>query len=186
MRTKSNYINIFLSVICLALIVFLVYFFVTSLVAYVYPLKYENEIKRYSVEFNIEPEIIASIINTESSFNENAVSSKGAVGLMQVMPSTAEWVSQKLGIKDFSSEDLKIVSVNIRIGTWYYKYLFDKFGSKDVALACYNAGEGVVKSWLNNPTYSIDKVSLISIPYKETASYVKKVNKNIKYYSKKF
>lgn len=186
MKIKINTLNAILIIICIILIIFLNYFLISSIISYIYPLKYEDEIQRYSREFNVKEEIIASIINVESSFNENAISSRGAVGLMQIMPSTAEWIADKLGYKDYKESDLKLISVNIRFGTYYYKYLYDKFKDCDVALAAYNAGEGVVKGWLNNPSYSINSVSLKEIPYKETQSYVKKVNKNIKYYSKKF
>ena len=164
----------------------------------VYPLKYTDEILAASEEFGVDKELIASIINTESHFNENALSNKGAVGLMQIMPSTAEWIinsnlSYFEDYQDFKNlyntqsgqSELFNPSINIKLGTFYISYLIKKFNNVDTALCAYNAGEGKVKEWLNNSEYSIDKISLIKIPYNETRSYVQKVNVNLKVYSTK-
>ena len=97
------------------------------------------EIKNYTN--NIKPEIIASVINTESSFNENAVSFKGAIGLMQLLPSTAKWLCEKQNI-EYSSSYLTNPNFNINVGTCYLKYLIDKFENINTAIVAYNAGEG--------------------------------------------
>ena len=166
-----------------------------------YPLKYEEEIVSVSKEFNVSPEIIASIINVESRFNEKVVSNKGAVGLMQILPSTASWTVQQLsGGKGAKNSELELSfynettkegelfdpMTNIRIGTCYFVYLLNKFGDFDVALCAYNAGEGVVRNWLGKSEYSNNGKTLSKIPYSETKNYVEKVNRNIKVYSKKF
>lgn len=168
----------------------------------VYPLKYTEEINAASEEFGVSSELIASIINAESHFNERAVSNKGAVGLMQIMPSTAEFVIKKMvneNVQDKSDEDLQLnlfdyqkgegelfdPLTNIRIGTCYISYLIKKFKNIDTALCAYNAGEGKVAEWLNKSEYSVDKISLKTIPYRETNNYVEKVNINLKVYSRK-
>ena len=167
----------------------------------VYPLKYRLEIIRAGEEFGVDAALIASVINAESGFNEKAISSKGAVGLMQILPSTAEWVIQKMrkqniNIPSYSSEELFSSQIsngqlfdpnlNIRVGTFYLSYLIDKFENVDVALAAYNAGEGNVIKWLSAEEFSSDQKTLKKTPFKETENYVKKVNLNLKIYSKKF
>jgi len=108
-----------------------------------YPLKYREYILTASQKFDIDPELIASVINAESSFRRHAVSKKGAVGLMQLLPTTAEWV---VGHNDFDLTDPK---TNIMIGVQYLRYLLDKFGDTKTALMAYNAGPGRVQTWNN-------------------------------------
>lgn len=152
-----------------------------------YPLKFENEISLAAREFGVEEKLIASIINAESSFNENAVSKKGAVGLMQVLPSTASWVSLTNSNFEKEVEENELFSplTNIRIGACYIKYLLEKFGDLNVALCAYNAGEGTVSKWLENKDISPNGKTLSAVPYLETKNYVEKVEKNLKIYAKK-
>lgn len=175
-----------------------------------YPLRYQSEILSAANEFNVDASLIASVINTESRFRKNAVSSKGAVGLMQVKPSTAEWVAKQLiqinSERQFASAnqhnnvgmqkimydektktgELLDPATNIRIGTFYLSYLLNKFNNNlHIVLCAYNAGEGTVRNWLTNPDYSVDKINLHKIPYKETSDYIKKIKLNLKVYTKK-
>ena len=99
----------------------------------VYPLKYRPDIRQAAALYNVDPVLVAAVINAESSFNPDAVSNKGAVGLMQVMPETAEWVAKQMNIK-IESETLKNPRTNILIGTFYLSYLLDKFGDVKTAL----------------------------------------------------
>mgnify|MGYP006308019583 FL=1 len=110
------------------------------------PVKYKNEIDKYAEEFSLQPELLAAIIYVESRFDKYSVSSKGAVGLMQLMPSTAYWVAKELGYKDFSLQDLDDPDLNIKFGSWYFAYLYQKF-DKDLikTIAAYNAGETNVR-----------------------------------------
>ena len=142
-----------------------------------YPLHYKNEILFASKLYDVDAVLIASIINAESSFDANAVSNKGAVGLMQIMPSTAEWIAGKIGI-EFTPEILKHPKTNILIGTFYIRYLLDKFGDIKTALMAYNAGQGKVQQWLdmNNAT------RLTTTPYPETNRYVEKVLNGKRWY----
>lgn len=171
-----------------------------------YPLHYEKEIVQASEEFNIDSVLIASVINAESRFRVDAVSPKGAVGLMQVKPSTAEWVVKQLvktsaEIQFASNNEVDIKKImynektktgelldpatNIRIGTYYLSYLLKKFDNLKTALCAYNAGESVVRNWLTNPEYSLDNVNLVKIPYKETSRYIENIYLNLKTYSKR-
>lgn len=140
-----------------------------------YKLIYTDEILACAAEFSLDPCLVAAVIHTESSNRATVVSPKGAVGLMQIMPSTGEWIAGKLGMADYSEEKLTEPSVNIRLGCWYLRYLSDKYGGMErTALSAYNAGPGNVDKWLNDPTYG-DGKRLISIPYAETAAYADKV-----------
>ena len=170
-------------IICASVLVFGIYGYL-AYNHFSYPLKYTESIYNYSMQYNIKPELIASVINAESSFKENSVSKKGAVGLMQLMPSTAQWLAEKLDM-DFNNELLANPDYNINLGTYYLEYLFNKFEDTKVVLCAYNAGEGVVKSWLNNKNYSKDARTLENIPYSQTNYYVQKVMSNLDIYSKK-
>lgn len=152
---------------------------------YIYPLKYREDITHGSITFGIAPEIIASIINAESKFNPNAVSNVGAIGLMQVMPTTAQEMANKLNIA-YSDELLFDPHYNIYIGTAYIKTLLDRFGNLDTAICAYNAGPNRVRIWLQDTKYSANGVQLSSTPYPATNFYLDKVKKNISIYSKLF
>ncbi len=149
-----------------------------------YPIKYKDTILLYSSKYNIKSNLIASLINAESSFNSDAVSKKGAIGLMQIMPSTAQWLAGKLEI-EYSEDLLFDPDYNIKIGTFYLAYLSTKFSDTKTMLCAYNAGEGVVLKWLEDEEYSKDGETLDKIPYTETQAYVKKVEKGLKIYEKK-
>lgn len=150
-------------------------------IVFLYPLKYENDIKKVCAEFEIPPHLFCSLINTESSFNPNAKSPAGAVGLTQILPSTAQYICLKNNI-DFSSFDLYNPSDNLYLGAMYLNYLFNKFTDTYTALSAYNAGETVVRNWLNDARYSTDKITLINIPYTETKNYINKIKNSEKIY----
>ena len=119
--------------------------------------------------------MIYSIIKVESSFDENAESNKGARGLMQITPSTGEWIAEKLKIEEFHSDYLFVPETNIMMGTWYFKYLAEKFDNDiSLAIAAYNAGPGNVQNWLKDKQISENGQDLSKIPYKETENYIKK------------
>lgn len=172
----KKYLKYVILTICILCVCFTFIFFFK-----LYPLKYVAEIKQYSIEKNLSPHLIASIINTESSFNKNAQSDKGAIGLMQLLPTTAKWICEINKI-DYAEENLFEPSFNIKIGTIYLKYLINKFENQNTAIVAYNAGEGVVSSWLNNTNYSTDQKTLTTIPYSESNSYLQKVNRGIGVY----
>ena len=163
----------------------LVCFGVSCYYSYFYPLEYVEAISANSKLYNVEPELIASIINVESSYNPQAQSNKGAVGLMQVLPTTAEWVCNRIG-REYKQDNLYDPSVNIQIGTYYIAYLIGYFGDENLAICAYNAGMGNVKKWLGVVDYSSDGESLDNIPFKETEKYLDQVLKNKSIYKNKF
>lgn len=147
-------------------------------------MKYKNEIKEHSQTFAVSPALVASIINVESGFKDNRESPKGARGLMQIMPSTAEWIAVKLN-DDFNQEDLFDHNKNIRYGTFYLSYLFDVFESLEMVICAYNAGMGNVKKWIEDKKF-YNGEKFIKIPFRETENYLQKVLKNLSYYKKKY
>ena len=150
-----------------------------------YPLDYKEYIDKYARENNIDPYLIASVINVESRFNKEAISPKGAKGLMQIIPSTGKWAAEELEIEAYEDNDLYNPDINIKIGSWYLKKLDKEFtGNQDLVLAAYNGGSGNVRKWLKNEEYSSDGINLEKIPFKETENYLKKVENNYEIYRK--
>jgi soluble lytic murein transglycosylase len=123
-----------------------------------------------------------SVINAESRYDKDAVSSQGAVGLMQITTPTAEWIAKSMGEKNFSADKLHDPETNIRMGVWYFNYLGKKFPAKELVLAAYNAGPGNVNDWLDQSIISKDGKDYEKIPFKETGNYVKKVISEEKMY----
>ncbi len=141
-----------------------------------YPLLYAETARACGVD----PKLACAVMKAESGFRTDTVSRAGAVGLMQVLPSTAQFVCAREDIV-YREELLTDGAYNVKIGCLYLAYLFDKFPKSEVALAAYNAGEGVVAEWLRDPNVS-DGLGLKKIPYAETRRYVKKVGKFRKIY----
>ena len=138
--------------------------------------------RKIVLEYSASPALAFAVMKAESGFSEKAVSEAGAVGLMQLMPSTAEFVCQQNRIT-FDAKRLYEGEYNVMIGCIYLDYLMSRFIDETTALAAYNAGEGVVRTWLKNTQYSDDGLHLQSIPYPETKRYVKKVLNYQKIYS---
>ncbi len=148
-----------------------------------YPMVYPDLIEKYALEFDIDPYLVAAVIHTESSNIKDAVSSSGAVGLMQVMPTTGEWIAGKLDILDFTTERLYEPELNVRFGCWYLRFLADRLDEdRALMLAAYNAGHGNVDKWLNDPEIS-ENGQLINIPFPETKRYVEKVQRAYEKYT---
>ena len=163
--------------------VFLLAFGVNCCYGYLFPVRFSQEISSACEKFDVEKALVYSVINIESRFKKDALSNKGAVGLMQVLPSTAEEIARELNFENF---DLKNPGDNILIGTYYIGQLTKKFNNLETALCAYNAGPTNVSNWLKDETKSEDGESLKKMPFKETENYIKKFRKNYKYYSHKF
>lgn len=129
----------------------------------------------------LDETLVYAVIKTESGFSESSVSSAGAVGLMQLLPSTAEFICRKEGLEFLPSELLN-GEYNVKVGCLYLHYLLERFQNSETALAAYNAGEGNVSEWLKNSEYSKDGKILCRIPYGETERYIKKVQNFRKIY----
>jgi len=147
-----------------------------------YPLGYWKVIRTASKRYGLDPYLIAALIREESRFDPEAVSWAGALGLMQLMPQTAERLLRALdGLDagDVKRNGLMDVRNNILIGSGYLSRLIKEFNALPCAIAAYNAGENAVRRWLNKGTEVVDIDEFIEdIPYKETRRYVKKVLKS--------
>lgn len=142
-----------------------------------YPHDYKGIIMEEAQRDKVEPELVAAIILAESKYNKNVVSDPGAIGLMQIMPETANWVLEQQHKKPIDSKALKEPDVNISIGTWYVGHLLEEFkGNEILALAAYNAGRGHVEEWVKENHWSVETFNDINaIPFPETREYVNKV-----------
>ena len=146
-----------------------------------YPQKYVEYIEKYAKENEIEKELIYAMIKAESNFKETAKSNKNAIGLMQIIESTAKEVAEELEI-EVTKEDLNNPETNIQIGTKYIANLIKKYGNLELAIAAYNAGIGNVNSWIEQGTIKKDGTNIENIPFKETNNYVRKILRNYKIY----
>lgn len=184
MRTVSNRkgsIRILMAVLLLALTALVVLTVYHLLVRNTYPLEHEDLVMKYSREYALDPYLVCGVIKTESGFKSDSVSRVGAIGLMQVMPSTAEWIADKLG-EEAAAIDLTDPETNIRYGCWYLRFLMDRFGDDiQAVLAAYNAGHNKVSEWLSDEAISPDG-TLTEIPYPEAKKYVEKVNRAVERY----
>lgn len=147
-----------------------------------YPLEYKTEVEKYSAEFDIPKAIVYSVIKTESSFRADAVSAKGAIGLMQITPATFEWLCTKTG-EEPNSLLLYDPDTNIRYGTYFLSLLHNEYKSWDTVFAAYNAGRGRVNEWLSTEKHN-NNGRLKDIPFKETSEYIEKVEKASEIYEK--
>ena len=139
------------------------------------PLRHEDIIRQQAADKDLDPTLIAGVIFAESHFRDQT-SQAGAKGLMQLMPETAEFIAQRSGGIAFEQVDLATPQVNIAYGSWYLRYLLDRYdGSEPLALAAYNAGHGTVDGWLADAAAGGRAFAVADIPYPETRGYVGKV-----------
>ena len=169
----------------LFVVIVLTVFCLGAYYAYFYPVEYKQEIETLAEEYNIDGAILASIANVESNYKENAVSNKGAVGIMQLMPSTAKWLAEKLKI-EYDESKLMEGEYSLRLGAFYISLLMHQFEDEKTGICAYNAGQGNVASWLANKEYSVDGKTLDYIPFEETRNYLAKVLNSYNYYKNKY
>jgi len=131
-----------------------------------YPLHYEQIVRGHAKNYDLDPALVAAVIYQESKFRAHARSSSGAVGLMQLLPSTAEGIAVHTGGTKFRVSDLDDPEINVRYGSWYLRHLLDKYGDERTALAAYNAGQENVDHW---------RAEGKGIEFAETRHYVKRV-----------
>lgn len=146
-----------------------------------FPQQYRGQISKNSTQNNISPAFVASIIKAESGYNQNAKSSAGAIGLMQLMPKTALFVAEKNNLK-ITEENLYNPEINILLGCLYLKMLFSEFVFSENVLCAYNAGPTKAREWLCDENYTENGV-ILHPPYKETANYLKNVMFYVKFYN---
>jgi len=141
-----------------------------------YPLRHERVINEESRRHGLDPALVAAVINAESGWTPDVVSAAGAVGLMQLLPGTARYIAERPNRPSPPPDDLTRPEVNIAYGTWYLRYLVDRHGGLEAALAAYNAGERLVGEWedaaaAGGRPFDVDR----DVPFPETRSFVHKV-----------
>ena len=151
-------------------------------IRFVYPMKYEDYIDKYSAQYDVPKTLLFAVIKTESSFDPKAESSAGALGLTQITPETFHWLQTKTG-ETLSDDALSDPETAIRYGALFLGLLLDEFNSAETAVAAYHAGRGRVNSWLKDENISPDVVNLKDIPIPETAHYVRKVMRAVNIYN---
>jgi soluble lytic murein transglycosylase len=139
------------------------------------PLRHEATIRQQAHDKGLDPTLIAGVIYAESKFSDST-SSAGALGLMQLLPSTAHFIAQRTGGTRFTTEDLSTPDINIAYGSWYLRYLLDRYdGNEVLALAAYNGGETNVSRWLADTRARGERFGMSDIPFSETRAYVGRV-----------
>ena len=147
----------------------------------VYKLEYTEYVKKYANEYNVDEYLIYAIIKAESNFEPNAESHRGAKGLMQLMYSTAEDISKRIGI-ELNEDNILEPDININLGTKYISMLIQKYNNINLALAAYNAGSGNVDGWIENGTLKSDGSDIENVPFTETNNYVRKILRDYEIY----
>ena len=142
------------------------------------PLRHEDIIRQQAADKDLDPALIAGVIYTESRFLDQT-SPAGAKGLMQILPSTADYIARKSGGTAFVEGDLASPQINIAYGSFYLRYLMDKYDGNDIlTLAAYNGGEGKVDEWRARAAAAGEDFEVSShIPFPETREYVGRVLK---------
>ena len=133
-----------------------------------YPLRYSTIVRAHAHNYDLNPALLAAVIDEESKFRADAKSSAGAVGLMQLLPDTAKGIAIHTGGSKFVTSDLYDPEINVRYGAWYLHHLLQKYGDERLALAAYNAGQQNVDSW---------RAEGKDIQFPETRAYVDKVER---------
>jgi soluble lytic murein transglycosylase len=131
-----------------------------------YPLHYSEYVRVHAREHELDPALMAAVIYQESKFRPGVESSSGAIGLMQLTPSTARGIAIRTGGSAFETKDLYNPEINIRYGAWYLANLFAKYHDERLVLAAYNAGQGNVDRWIAHDE---------PIQFAETRAYVSRV-----------
>jgi len=133
-----------------------------------YPLHYGDIVRGHARHYHLDPALLAAVIYQESKFKSDARSDRGAIGLMQLLPDTAEGIATRTGGSRFRVADLYNPEINVRYGAWYLRHLLDRYGDERTALAAYNAGQRNVDRW---------RARGEPVQFPETRAYVSRVER---------
>jgi soluble lytic murein transglycosylase len=142
-----------------------------------FPLPYELNLRSEAARNQLDPMLVAGLIRQESAFESKAMSHAGAIGLMQVEPTTALKVARQLKVR-YARARLTDPGYNLQLGSRYLANLIQAFGTPEAALAAYNAGEDHVVQWTTGQNYLETAEFVESIPFTETREYVQIVIRN--------
>jgi soluble lytic murein transglycosylase len=150
------------------------------------PLRHEDVIRQQARDKGLDPALIAAVCYQESKFQDRT-SHAGARGVMQLLPSTADYIARKSGGVEFEHGDLADPQINISYGSWYLRYLLDHYdGSERLAIAAYNAGETNVDKWVADAGGADHFKTDDDIPFPETREYVSSVEQKQDEYRKNY
>lgn len=141
-----------------------------------YPMPYGRALRQAAARYGLSPYLVAAVVRAESKGNAQALSRRGAIGLMQVMPATGTWVAGRMGLRAFTPADLRVPAVNLAVGTWYLKTLLEHYdGNLSLAVAAYNGGENNVDRWLARHEWTGARNTEDDIPFGQTRDFVRAV-----------
>ena len=149
----------------------------------IYPLVYEDEIAAVAEKYDLDPYLVAAVARTESGFDPDARSHAGAVGLMQLLPKTAEWVTSLDSWKGPDNPALTNPQDSLELGACYLAYLQRTLDDPTAAIAAYNAGQNAVRGWIKKAGGSAS-FGMEDIPYPETQEFVRRVERYRTIYQK--
>ena len=173
-RRGAMWVGGAIAVVVLAAVV-VVPLFQTAIRELTLPLQDTSIIRQQAAEKHLDPALVAAVIYAETKFDART-SPAGALGLMQIEPQTAEFLARRSGATSFTIGDLGTPQVNIAYGSYYLRYLIDRYGGNIVlALAAYNAGETNVDRWVADARASGTTLTADQIPFGETRAYVSRV-----------
>jgi soluble lytic murein transglycosylase len=147
-----------------------------------FPRPYWTDVKRFASANGLDPYVVSALIRQESEFNPAAVSNKNALGLMQLLPRVGKNTAKQIRLRHFSAPQLFTPTINIELGTRYFRSLVDQFGGIEYALAAYNAGDDRVQDWQSAGKYRDVEEFVESIPFTETREYVQAIMRNANVY----
>lgn len=148
-----------------------------------YPQPHRDLVFNASLEHQVDSYLVFGIIRAESKYQSQARSPVGAIGLMQIMPATGQWIAEQQGIEEFDPSHLQDPQINIDFGCWYLASLSAEFdGQIPLVVAAYNAGRGTVQQWIAGEIWNGDLEQLENVPFEETRNYVHNVLKNYQAY----
>lgn len=180
---KSRFIKILSVFLVASVLSGVIYLAGVRITEILYPLSYKEIVERHTADYELSESFVFAVIKCESGFDEKAVSTAGAKGLMQLMPETFLWLCEKEG-ESYTVEALFDPEVNIKYGVLYYAMMLGRFGNIETAVAAYHAGTTNVKKWLSDERYSLDGKTLYNIPFPSTKAYVERVMKTQSIYEK--
>ena len=146
-----------------------------------FPLPFEEGLRRTAARHGLDPMLVAALIRQESTFQPDALSHVGAIGLMQVLPRTGKKLARRLKLR-YSRAKLFEPEYNLQLGTLYLADLMREFGKPEAALAAFNAGEDRVAAWRAERDYEEPAEFVESIPFTETREYVQIIMRNAEVY----
>ena len=148
-----------------------------------YPMPYREVFSEYAKVYDLDESWILGIVRQESRFINDARSAAGAAGLMQVMPRTARFISQRIGLRNYQRKGVTEVQTNVTLGAGYLRLVLNQLGSEVLASAAYNAGPNRARRWREDTRPLEGAVYIETIPFPETRDYVKKVMANSVFYA---